>query len=462
MKLKINKVLPSFVIQKLEGRLNLKKVITNTSWLFLERILRMGVALIVGVWVARYLGPHQFGILSYAQAMVALASPIASLGLDNIVVRNIIRNIEDRDKILGTAFMMKLIASTLSIIGVIIITFMLRPSDLVTTTLVAITSIGVILQSVDVIDYWFQSQVQSKFVSISRSTSYIVSSILKIILIVLNADLIYFAVATAVECLVSAILLLVMYKKQKLAVLKWKLDLNIMKDLLKDSWPLILSGMTIIIYMKVDQIMLGNILNDEAVGIFTAATRLSECWYFIPTILMVSFAPTISESFNKRDYINYYKKIQTLMNILASIAIVISIPVTFVAPIVIRILYGDGYTESATVLSIHIWASIFVFLGVARNPYLINENLTKFSFASTALGGIVNIILNMLLIPNYGAIGASFTTLISQAIASYFANALYPKVRTVFKMQTKAIISPFLLIYSYTKQIKESNYVRKT
>ncbi|MBP3041914.1 flippase, partial [Bacillaceae bacterium Marseille-Q3522] len=341
--------LRSFITQKLKGRIGLQKIIANTSWLFFERVLRMVVVLFVGAWLARYLGPDQYGLLNYSQAMVALAISIAKLGLDNIVVRNIVRNIENRDKILGTAFVMKVLSSIISIMGIITTTVILRPDDTYTAVLVAIISIGTLLQTFDVIDYWFQSQEQSKFVVLSRSTAFIVTSFIKIFLIANNADLIYFGFAISLEFLISGMLLVVVYKKQNLDLFNWSFDLKIMEQLLKDSWPLILSAMSVIIYMKVDQIMLGIFLNDSAVGIYTAATKLSEAWYFIPTALMVSFAPTISRSFNNGNYYDYLKKIQTLMNIVASIALVISILVTFIAPMVISILYGDGYLESATV-----------------------------------------------------------------------------------------------------------------
>lgn len=417
----------------------LRKIIANTGWLFADRILRMGLGLFVGVWVARYLGVQQFGVFNYATAFVALFSTLSTLGLDAIVVRSIVREPEKRAEILGTAFWLKLFGGVTAIILAVSSIIAVRHDDQLTISLVAILSSVGIFQAFDTIDLWFQSQVQSKYTVIAKNTAFVITALVKVALISFHAPLIAFAWAGLGEVSLGAIGLIISYRVRGYSPWLWPWSSLLAKTLLKESWPLILSGVTIMIYMRIDQIMLGQMVGDKAVGLYSAATRISEVWYFIPMAIASSVSPAIYAAKEVSEAL-YYQRIKQLIRMLVLISLVISVPMSLMSGKLITILFGNGYAEAGKILAIHIWASLFVFMGVATSPWFIAEGLTEFSFHRTLIGAVVNVVLNFLLIPSYGGIGAAIATVIAYAIAAFLANGLNSKTHRIFIIQLKSLI----------------------
>lgn len=456
MQLNKRTIVPNFILKRLEGRLDLQKIIANTGWLFFDRILRMGVGFFIGIWVARYLGPEQYGLLSYAQAFVALFMPLATLGLDGIVVRNLVREPEKRDEILGSAFILKLLGGFVVIVLSSLTILFIRPDNILTFWLVLITAAGTLFQAFDTIDFWFQSQVQSKYTVYAKNSAFLITAVLRVIFILGHASILAFAVVSFVEILIGSVGLIYVYRRKRANIRTWKPNFATMKVLLHDSWPLILSGLAVMIYMRIDQIMLGEMLGDKEVGIYTAGTKLSEVWYFIPSALVLSLAPSIVKAKQTGDF-EYYRLLQILFDMLAIMSYIIIIPLSFLSEKIITLLYGLSFAGSSKVLLIHIWASLFVFLGVARTQYLINEKLTRYSLYTTLIGAIVNVILNYLLIPNYGSQGAATATLISQFIASIGTTFIFRNLNSIGKSMIKAIF--LLSIISNTKKYIKRNWV---
>ncbi|MFM6431244.1 MAG: flippase [Dolichospermum sp.] len=417
----------------------LREIIANTGWLFADRILRMGVGLFVGGWVARYLGVQQFGVFNYATAFVALFSTLSTLGLDSIVVRSIVREPEKRAEILGTAFWLKLFGGVAALLLAVSSIIVVRHDDQLTISLVAILSSVGIFQAFDTIDLWFQSQVQSKYTVIAKNTAFVITALVKVALISFHAPLIAFAWAALGEVSLGAIGLIISYRVRGYSPWLWPWSLPLAKTLLKESWPLILSGVTIMIYMRIDQIMLGQMVGDKAVGLYSAATRISEVWYFIPTVIASSVSPAIYAAKEVSEAL-YYQRIKQLIRMLVLISLVISVPMSLMSFKLITILFGNGYAEAGKILAIHIWASLFVFMGVATSPWFIAEGLTEFSFHRTLIGAVVNVVLNFILIPSCGGIGAAIATVIAYAIAAFLANGLNSKTHTIFIIQLKSLI----------------------
>ncbi|MDZ8078792.1 MAG: flippase [Nostoc sp. DcaGUA01] len=437
-------MLGKFKIEKLsllKSRTGLRAIITNTGWLFADRIVRMGVGLIVGVWVARYLGVQQYGLFNYAVAFVALFSPLATLGLDNIVVRNLVRDSSNKEKIVGTTFWLKLLGGLACLLLAVSVIYVLRQDQKLTVWLVAILASVGIFQAVDAIDFWFQSQVLSKYTVIAKNTAFIIVTLVKVALIDMQAPLIAFAWVTLAEFSLGAVGLAIAYRIKGYSLGLWRWSFPVAKTLLKDSWPLILSGMTIMIYMKIDQIMLGEMIGDSAVGIYSAASRISEVWYFIPTAVVSSVSPTIYAAKQTSEAL-YYQRIKQLLRLMVVISVAIALPMSFLSGSIITILFGNTYAAAGQVLAIHIWASLFVFMGVATSPWFIAEGLTHLSLNRTLLGAIINIALNFLLIPQYAGVGAAIATVISQSFATFFSHAIHPRTRKIFKLQLKSLL-PF-------------------
>lgn len=432
----------SKVIQKvslLKGRTGLHKILANISWLFADRILRMGFGLVVGIWVARYLGVQQFGLLNYAIAFVAIFNPLANLGLDVVVVRRLVADPTQQQSILGTSFWMRFVAGWLTWLAVIIGIYLLRHDDAMTIVTVMILGAANIFQSFDTIDLWFQSQVRSKYSVLAKNAAFIATTSIRVVMVLSHAPIVAFVVAILLEAVLGAVGLLIVYKQQGYLVKLWQWSRSLAQDLLRESLPLILSGLTIMIYMRIDQIMLGQMIGDKAVGVYSAATRISEVWYFIPMTVSSSVMPSI---FNAKEISEelYYQRIGGLNRGLTWLAIAVAIVMTFVSKPLIVMLFGNSYIESGTLLAVHIWASVFVFSGVATSGWFIAENLSYLSLYRTLSGAIVNILLNFFLIPIYGGLGAAIATVIAQAVASFISNGVNPKTRKLFKIQIKSLL----------------------
>ncbi len=400
---------------KLRSNEKLQKIVYNTSWLFADRIIRMGIGVIVVIWIARYLGPEQFGIYNYAIAFVALFTAFSTLGLEHIVIREIVRHPDKKNEIIGTAFVLKLTASFITVGIISAIIFLLRPDDSLTRMMVIIIAGAMIFQSFDIIDFWFQSQVQSKYSVLAKNTAFLFIAGVHIGLILSGAPLIAFAWARLGEIFLFAAGLLFFYYYTGSSLQQLSIHRDRAKKLLRDSWPLILSGIMIMIYMRIDQVMLGEMIGEKSVGIYSAAIRLTEVWYFIPTAILISVFPSIIET-KSQDEKLYYKRLQRLYTLFTWMAITIAVIIMFLAKPVINLLYGADFSAASSVLVISIWAGVFVFQGLARAKWLIAENLQKYSYYFTGMGVVFNVILNVILIPKYGAAGAAIATLITQFI----------------------------------------------
>jgi len=430
--------MPNFVLRRISHRPELVKIFDNIGWLFLDKILRMGVGLFVGVWVARYLGPKQFGLFNFATAFTALFGAVATLGLPGIVVRDIVQDQSCKEETLGTAALLHFIGGALAyglIIGVI---FQVRSDDPLARVLVAIIGSIMLLKSSEVAVYWFESQVQSKYTVWVQNTVFLVMAATKVVLILNNARLIAFAWLMFAEAASVAVIMFIIMGLHGPSLRKLHASVIRAKTLLNDSWPLILSTIAITIYMKIDQIMLGQMLNDEAVGIYSAAVRISEVWYFIPITVVASVFPAILEAKNRSDE-QYYAYLQKLYDLMVWLSVSVALPMTFLATPIVKFLFGVDYVEAGTVLSIHIWAAVFVFLGVASGRWFLAENRQMLSLQRTVVGAIVNILLNFVLIPTYGVVGAAITLVVSQIVASWLFDGVNQITRKMFFMKLTAM-----------------------
>ena len=424
-------------IVQLKHHSGFRKYFANTSWLLGERALRMAVSLFVGIYVARYLGPERFGLLSYALSFVGIFVALATLGLDEVVVRELIKTPEQREKILGTSFLLKLVG-TLLMWAAILVAIPLTENDLQTNILIIIIAFGTVFQAFNVIDLNFQAKVKSKYVVHAQFVQLIISSIVKIILVVNEAPLIWFASVYSLDVIVLAMGLVFAYLYNGDNIFSWKWSFETSKYLLHDSWPLILAGVVISVYMKIDQVMIKEMLGAKEVGLYAAAVKLSEAWYFIPMAIASSLFPAI---INAKVYQKevYYQRLQKLYDLMVWIAIAIALPTTFLSTLVVEFLYGKEYLGSSSVLIIHIWTAVFVFLGVASSKYLLAENFIKKTFYRTFIGALLNIIMNYYLIGIIGIQGAAISTLVSHFFAAYFYDILDKDLRIMFIMKTKSL-----------------------
>lgn len=423
-----------------------RRYAANISWLMGEKILRMAVGLFVGIWVARYLGPNQFGLLNYAQSLVFLFTAISTLGLDGIVVRELVKDESRRDKLMGSVFGLKLFGSIM-ILPVLALAVQLTSNDAYTNLLIFIIASSAIFQSFNVIDFYFQSRVLSRYAAWANTIVLAISSTIKIILIMNEAPLTAFAILVTFDALVLAMGLAYFYAKaDRQKILAWRFEWQTAKELLKDSWPLILSGLVVSIYMKIDQVMIKEMLDAEAVGQYAAAVRLSEAWYFIPMAVASSLFPSIVNAKKQSEHL-YHSRLQQLYTLMIWLAIAIAVPITFLGGWLVNLLYGAQYVQASGVLTIHIWTGVFVFLAVASGKYLTVENMVMKIFYRNIFGVIVNIVLNILFIPMIGIKGAAIAILASWIVSGYLYDFFDKDTRMMFKMKSKSIIAYDLFLY---------------
>jgi PST family polysaccharide transporter len=311
-------------LSQFKSRSGLRAIIANTGWLFSDRILRMGASLIVGVWVARYLGVKQYGLFNYALAFVSLFSPIFTLGLDDVLVRHLVSKSSNKEELLGTTFWLKLLGGIASVLLAVGCMFFLGEKETLKIWLVAILAMTGIFRAADTVELWFQSQVKSKYTVIAKNAAYLLNTLIKVGLILTKAPLLAFAWVTLAEFAMNAISLIMIYQVKASSVWLWEWSFSAAKTLLKESLPLIFSGFAILIFMKIDQIMLGQMIGDSEVGIYSAAVRISEIWYFIPTTIVSSVGPSIYGAKEKSETL-YYKRIRQLLRLMAFISIAISL-----------------------------------------------------------------------------------------------------------------------------------------
>lgn len=419
------------------SRNGFRRYLANTSWLMAERIVRLIVSFLIGVYVARYLGPKGFGELSYAQSFVGLFAVLSALGLDALVVRELVRAPESSGALLGTAFALKLTGSVLTVFIIGTVLSLTDATDLERWMILIIAG-GLIFQSAGVIDFYFQSRVQARYVVQAQSLQLALSSIAKLILIWSGAGLLWFAVVAVIDGAILAFGLALNYFRTRLEKnpdsqrpYQWKFDWPLAVSLLREAWPLIASGVAISIYMKIDQVMIREMLSAGEVGQYAAAVRVSEAWYFIPVAITQSVFPAILNA-KKLGRARYLSRLRHLYSFIGWSALAVALLMSTLGNWLIDGLYGIEYHGAANVLSLHVWAAVFVGIGVANSKYLLAEGLTRFALYNTSAGAIANVLLNFLLIPAMGIAGAALATVLAYAISAYLMLAVWRRTRGSF------------------------------
>ena len=423
-------------IVQLKNHSGFRKYFANTSWLMAERIIRMTVTLFVGVYVARYLGPERFGLLSYANSFVGLFLALATLGLDSIVIRELVKNPESRNELLGTAFGLK-IFGTIIMWFFILVSVPITENDNQTNIFIAILSFAILFQVFNVIDFNYQAEVKSKYVVKVQFFQLIFSSSTKLFLIFIKAPLLWFVWVYCFDACLLAIGLVGIYMIKSGNFLLWRWKWEFARTLMRDSWPLILSGIIVFIYVNIDQVMIKHMIDEQAVGMYAIATRISTAWYFIPIAITSSLFPAILNAKYNNSSI-YQQRLQALYDILVWLAILIAIVIICLSESIIDLLVGQEYAPAASVLSIAIIAGIFTNIGLINNKFFEAENRQIDILYRSLLGVSVNIFLNIILIKKYGIYGAAMATVAAQFSTSIAYTYLKKDARILFFMFLKS------------------------
>lgn len=429
--------LPGFLRVRLARAPGLQRILGNLSWLFGDRVIRLGLGMVVGVWVARYLGPGQFGLLAYVQAVAALFTGISTLGLDQILIRELVQRPERRSSLLGTALALRLGGSALAMAAVCLTAVLASSQEGPVLLLAAVLGAGAVFHALDVIDLWFQSQVQSKYSVLAKNSVFLLVVCTKAGLILLRAPLIAFAWAQFIEALLGALALWLFYQARGGRLRRWKVEVAVARDLLRAAWPLLLSGVAVMVYMRIDQVMLARLSGVAAVGYYTAASRISEVWYFLPMAVMSSVMPSLVAAKSESELV-YRHRTQLFFRAMLGLALVLVVPVALLAGPIVDWLFGPAYSPAGPVLAVQIWTTVFVFLGVAQTPWFVIENQTRLALQRTLGGALVNVGLNLWLIPKYGAMGAAWSSLVAQFASNLVLNYPNRASRDLFWMLVRS------------------------
>lgn len=429
-----------------------KRYFANISWLFAGKVFNMAVAFLIGIFVIRYLGPKNYGLFSYAKSFVGLFSFFVTLGLGGIVVRNMVKDHQNTYQLLGTAFILKL-CGALCGFGIVSIVILFTSNDSFINLIMFIIAFAMIFGSLNVIDFYFTANVLSKFVIWVNTVILIISSCIKLYFIYIKAPLLYFVLLVLGDSLMFAIGLIVVFSSQKMSIARWKFDKKLSLELLKDSWPLLLTSVVATLHLKIDQVMIKEMMDTASVGNYAAAVKLSEAWYFVPSIILGSLFPAIVNA-KKVNETLYYNRLQKLYDLMTILAISVAIAVTFLAHPIINLIYGNAYSQAGTVLIIHIWSAVSIFVAIVMVKWFLVENLQKYTLFMHLIGVLLNISLNLILIPVYGINGAAFTTLISYFGITVITPLLFPKIRKGLFMVFISYLHIFTHTHKYIKSIK--------
>lgn len=415
-----------------------RKYFANTSWLLAERIFRMAVQLFVGIYVARYLGPERFGLLSYANSYVGIFTAIAILGLDGIVVRELVKSPDQRDTLLGTSFLLKVVGTLLMWV-LILATLFFSNNDPLTSALIAIIAFGVLFQTFNVIDYNFQAEVKLKYVVHSQIVQLIVSSITKLVLILKGLPLVWFAAVYSLDAIILAVGLAYAYSRNSGSIKKWKWNAKVALALLLDSWPLMFAYMSYLIYAKIDRIMIKEMLDEHNVGIYSAAYILYEAPLFISLMIAKSVYPILVQYYqdNKNKFFQLYSTLSSYMTLLSYLIVLF---IFIFHEILIQITFGESFEESSKILMLLSFGMIPMFNAFLRSSYITISGNQKIILYTTLFSAMLNIVLNLLLIKAYGVIGAVYATVFSQTVSLIVLNFAFTNTRSIFFIQAKSLL----------------------
>lgn len=417
-----------------------KRVLQNSGWLIADKIVRLGFGLVVWLWLARQAGPAAFGQWNFAIAFAALFAVVAGLGLDGVLQRKLVADDADAPALLGTAAVLRLAAGGIAALLCVGVGWLARAEQVEVVVLIGLNAIVFVLQSSQVVDYLFQARMQNRHAVIAVNAAFVLATAIRIILLWQEAPLLWFGATLVLEAALAASLLLAAARRVDLSPSRWSFDPAIAKRLLSESWPLLFSGMAVIMYMRLDQIMLASMIGDAAVGQFSAALRLSEVWYFVPAAILSAAFPALLKR-RAQSVIAYEQYVQSLYDAMAWLGLAVAVVVSFAAPWLVDRLYGSAYADAAHVLQVQTWAGITVAMSYVHGKWLLAEGLLRIGLMYTAVGCLVNLSLNLLLIPRFGAVGAAWSTLVTQ-VGLLPMQLIFPATRRNFVMMLKTISAP--------------------
>lgn len=425
------------LLSKIKSILN-NKTVNNAKWMIGEQAVQMVISLVLGILTARYLGPSNYGVINYSAAFVVFFSSVVTLGLEGVIIKEMVNNRDKEGTIIGTGIAMRLAASVISIFVIIVILTILKPGDTLVLKVGFLQSLVMLFRAFELIDFWFQSHLRSKYVAILKSISYFLVAIYKFFILFTNKSVEWFAFSTTLDFLLIAIMIVIAYYKKGGKPMHFSMETA--KSLLKQSYHFILSGMLIIVYVQIDKILIGQFLTEADVGLYSAATTICNYWLLVPVALINSARPTIMQLKKDGNEEMYLKRIKQLYCLLIWGGAVVCLGISVLSKFILTVLYQEAYVSAAPTLAIVIWYTIFSTLGTARGIWIVCENKNAYIKKIVLWGTVLSVGLNLILIPTLGIVGSAITSLSTQIFTAIIAPMFYKETR----IHSKYILDAFL------------------
>lgn len=413
---------------------------SNTAWQIAQQIYSMMISLVIGAISARYLGPSNYGLLNYGTSLINLMVTLTALGLDEVIMNDLVNDRDHRSKILGTALCMRLVASICGIFALISIVIVLEPDNKLLWLVTFLQSFQLIGNLYHVYNYWFQVELKSKFVSIAFIIGLTCASVWRVVMLIQNADVRFFAFTASIQSLVVLAVVVICFKREAKMRLQW--DYSLAKALLKRSYHFIISAVAIMFYMQMDKVMIGKMLGEEPLGYYSAASTVANLWLFVPRALINSARPIVLEGKkiksenNESEYINRLKK---LVFSIILLGLMVGLVFTVFGKVIVGVMYGKEYSPAISVLNILIWATCLAQLGSVNGIWIASEGYNKWLKYTTFFGAFVNLILNYVFIGRIGIIGAAIATLLAQFSVQFIAPLFFRDLRQYYAIYGLAI-----------------------
>jgi PST family polysaccharide transporter len=424
-----------------------RKLTSNTSWLFGERIFQYALFFFISIWLAGYLGPTNLGILAYIGVIIEMFAPLATMGIDGIVIRELSREKLNRDELLGTAFAMRTVSTLVFIVLISVVTMIINRGENLIISLVIISSFGMIFRLMEVVDYVVKAELNSKYTVIARNIIFVMMVACRVTFILIKAPVEYFGLLMFVESFLMGSAFFIIAKKSKITIRTWRFNKSILKLYLKECWPLVLTSFAVLIYLKMDQVLVKNFIGDEQLGIYSIAVKFSELWYFIPSAIVGSAFPLIVKSFDKASE-KYEMRLVQLFAILVWIGVASIMFNIIIAPFVIKFFYGPEFAQASSILAILSIGTLFTSLGYGNGTVMLSEGHTRVSLVLTVIGAVIAIVMGVILTPIWGVYGAAISSVVSYMSSAWLATLFFKSSRKFFFLFFKGLFYPLQFVYN--------------
>lgn len=426
------------ILNRLHLPENREKIVRNLIWSVLGKVVNLLGGLLVGVIVARYLGTVQYGVMNYVIGFVALFQPFAMFGLDSIEVREESRGVKPYQTILGTAFGLKVVLALCFMSMLITLSFLIE-SDKEVIVLIMIYSLSVLFNSANVMRNYFISLVKNEYVVKSEINRTVVGMLIKVVLLYMNAPLFFFIIAYTFDVVLLASGYLYSYNRHVGSVREWRWDTDYAKYLLKESFPLVLTYAAVVVYQRIDQVMIGNIIDKESVGYFSVASKFVEILMFVSVMLVQTITPILVQC-RERSQEEYEKKGQMFLNVSFWLSVICASLMFVCSTWIVRYTYGEHFMFAVTVLQVLCFKALGVSLSSVGGAMIVIEGLQRYAVLRDVLGCVCCVVLNNILLPRYGVVAAAFVAILSNLFAGYVSGLFIPVYRHIFIRQTKAVL----------------------